>query len=105
MAAAASRGYSYLAITEHGEDLAINGSSREQMLAHRDRIRTVNEAYPDMTLLVRVRAQHRTETGPSTTTPSSASISTGVSLRSTRTSTSPPTRKPSASSRRWRTRQ
>lgn len=51
VAAASARGYSYLAITEHGEDLAINGSSRDQMLAHRDRIRTVNEAYPDMTLL------------------------------------------------------
>ncbi|HJU50969.1 MAG TPA: DNA polymerase/3'-5' exonuclease PolX [Acidimicrobiia bacterium] len=51
VAAAAARGYRYLAITEHGEDLAINGSSREQMLAHRERIRTLNEEYPDMTLL------------------------------------------------------
>ncbi len=51
VAAAAARGYNYLAITEHGEDLAINGSSREQMLAHRDRIRALNESYPDMTLL------------------------------------------------------
>ncbi|HJQ95935.1 MAG TPA: DNA polymerase/3'-5' exonuclease PolX [Acidimicrobiia bacterium] len=51
VAAAAARGYRYLAITEHGEDLAINGSSREQMLAHRDRIRALNESYPDMTLL------------------------------------------------------
>ena len=51
VAAAAARGYHYLAITEHGEDLAINGSSREQMLAHRERIRTLNEQYPDMTLL------------------------------------------------------
>lgn len=51
VAAAAARGYRYLAITEHGEDLAINGSSREQMLAHRDRIRSLGEQYPDMTLL------------------------------------------------------
>lgn len=51
VSAAAARGYHYLAITEHGEDLAINGSSREQMLAHRERIRTLNEQYPDMTLL------------------------------------------------------
>ncbi|HJU81120.1 MAG TPA: DNA polymerase/3'-5' exonuclease PolX [Acidimicrobiia bacterium] len=51
VAAAAARGYHYLAITEHGEDLAINGSSREQMLAHRDRIRSLGEQYPDMTLL------------------------------------------------------
>lgn len=51
VAAAAARGYRYLAITEHGEDLAINGSTREQMLAHRDRIRALNESYPEMTLL------------------------------------------------------
>ena len=51
VAAASARGYHYLAITEHGEDLAINGSSREQMLAHRDRIRALNEDYPEMTLL------------------------------------------------------
>ena len=51
VAAAAARGYSYLAITEHGEDLAINGSSRQAMLEHRDRIRRLNESYPDMTLL------------------------------------------------------
>jgi DNA polymerase (family 10) len=37
--AAVARGYEYVAFTDHGEDLAINGSSREQMLAHRDRIR------------------------------------------------------------------
>lgn len=49
--AAATRGYTYLAITEHGEDLAINGSSREQMLTHRDRIRKLNANYPEMTLL------------------------------------------------------
>jgi DNA polymerase (family 10) len=51
VSAASARNYSYLAITEHGEDLAINGSTREQMLAHRDRIRKLNEKYPDMTLL------------------------------------------------------
>jgi len=51
VAAASARGYSYLAITEHGEDLAINGSTREQMLAHRDRIRSLNENFGDMTLL------------------------------------------------------
>jgi DNA polymerase (family 10) len=51
VAAASARKYTYLAITEHGEDLAINGSSREQMLAHRDRIRRLNEQYPEMTLL------------------------------------------------------
>jgi DNA polymerase (family 10) len=48
---AADRGYDYLAITDHGEDLAINGSTREQMLEHRDRIRALQEEHPDLTLL------------------------------------------------------
>ena len=51
VAAAATRGYEYLAITEHGEDLAINGSSREEMRAHRRRIKSVQEGYPAMRLL------------------------------------------------------
>lgn len=41
--AAVARGYEYVAITDHGEDLAINGSSREEMLAHRDRIRHLEQ--------------------------------------------------------------
>ncbi|MEM9132781.1 MAG: DNA polymerase/3'-5' exonuclease PolX [Actinomycetota bacterium] len=48
---AADLGYEYLAITEHGEDLVINGSSAEELLAHRDRIRALQEEYPDLTLL------------------------------------------------------
>ncbi len=48
---AADRGYRYLAITDHGEDLAINGSTRAQMLAHRDRIRALQEEYPDLRIL------------------------------------------------------
>lgn len=48
---AAQRGYDYLAITDHGEDLAINGSTAEEMLAHRDAIRALQPAYPEMTLL------------------------------------------------------
>ena len=51
VAAAAEKGYEYLAITEHAEDLAINGSSREQMRAHRKRIGVVQDAYPSMRLL------------------------------------------------------
>jgi DNA polymerase (family 10) len=51
VAAAASRGYDYLAITEHGEDLAINGSSRDEMRAHRRRIEAVQTAHPSMRLL------------------------------------------------------
>ena len=51
VAAASARGYEYLAITDHGEDLAINGSSSEEMLAHRDAIRAAQDAAGDMQLL------------------------------------------------------
>lgn len=44
-------GYQYMAFTDHGEDLAINGSSRDQMLAHRDEIRNLEVANPDLKLL------------------------------------------------------
>ncbi len=49
--AAVGEGYEYVAITDHGEDLAINGSSREEMLAHRDSIRALQEDYPDIHIL------------------------------------------------------
>ena len=49
--AAVGGGYEYVAITDHGEDLAINGSSREEMLTHRDAIRALQEDYPDIHLL------------------------------------------------------
>lgn len=49
--AAVGAGYKYVAFTEHGEDLAINGSSRELMLEHRDRIRALQDRYPDIHLL------------------------------------------------------
>jgi DNA polymerase (family 10) len=49
--AALARGYEYVAFTDHGEDLAINGSSREIMLEHRDRIRELQERHPDIRLL------------------------------------------------------
>ena len=48
---AADRGYEYLAITDHGEDLAINGSTREEFLEHREAIRSLQDEYPDLTLL------------------------------------------------------
>jgi len=51
VAAAAARGYEYLAITEHGEELSINGSSKLELEAHRDAIAEVQIDYPDMTLL------------------------------------------------------
>ena len=49
--AAAARGFEYLAITDHGEDLAINGATREQMLAQRKRLAKLQERYPGMRLL------------------------------------------------------
>lgn len=50
-AAAAARGYAYVAITDHGEDLAINGATREQLLAQRRRIATLQKRHPGMTVL------------------------------------------------------
>ncbi len=49
--AVASRGLSYVAITDHGEDLRINGASREQMLAQRKRLDALAERYQPMTIL------------------------------------------------------
>ena len=51
LARAASRNYSYLAITDHGEDLAINGVSRERLLEQRERLGKLQDKYPDMRLL------------------------------------------------------
>jgi DNA polymerase (family 10) len=51
LARAAARGYEYLAITDHGEDLAINGVSRERLLQQRDELRALQERYPEMLLL------------------------------------------------------
>lgn len=49
--AAIAAGYQYVAFTEHGEDLAINGSSRQEMIAHRDRIRKLDDRYGEISLL------------------------------------------------------
>lgn len=49
--AAIDAGFLYVAFTEHGENLAINGSTAQEMLAHRDRIKELNEEYPDIELL------------------------------------------------------
>lgn len=48
---AADRGYEYLAITDHGEDLVINGSTREEFLEHREAIRELQKEYPDLRIL------------------------------------------------------
>ena len=50
-AAAESKGYEYIAFTDHGEDLKINGSTREQMLEHKDNINNLQVQYPNMKLL------------------------------------------------------
>lgn len=49
--AAVTAGYEYIAFTDHGEDLAINGSTRDQMLEHRDLIRTLNAERPELEVL------------------------------------------------------
>jgi len=51
VAAAAGRAYQYLAISDHGEDLAVNGVSREQLLAQRTRLEALREEYPAMAIL------------------------------------------------------
>ncbi|MEE9533904.1 MAG: DNA polymerase/3'-5' exonuclease PolX [Acidimicrobiia bacterium] len=51
VAAAAERGYQYVAITDHGEDLTINGASRKQMRAQRNKISKLQDSYPDLTIL------------------------------------------------------
>jgi DNA polymerase (family 10) len=51
VAAASARGYSYLAITDHGENLAFNGVSREKFLDQRKQIEAMRPRFPEMTLL------------------------------------------------------
>ncbi|MDJ0924299.1 MAG: DNA polymerase/3'-5' exonuclease PolX [Acidimicrobiia bacterium] len=48
---AAERGLEYIAMTEHGEDLAINGLSREQIAAERVELDRLREEYPQVTIL------------------------------------------------------
>ena len=51
VAAAARRGLEYIAMTEHGEELRINGLSREQIAAERIEIERLRTEYPQMTIL------------------------------------------------------
>ena len=51
LAAAAEMGLEYIAVTDHAENLAINGASREQMLAQRRRIAALQEDYLGMRIL------------------------------------------------------
>ena len=49
--AVAARGYRYVAITDHGENLTINGASREQLMAQRKAIARLRLRFPDLTIL------------------------------------------------------
>ena len=51
VAAAVGRGLEYLAITDHAEDLTINGVSREAMLSQRESIRELEQQRGDIALL------------------------------------------------------
>jgi DNA polymerase (family X) len=51
VAAAAARGYAYWAVTDHAEDLTINGLSRQQVRDRRDAIRRLQDDHPDMAIL------------------------------------------------------
>ena len=48
---AARRGLEYLAITDHGENLTINGISRAELLEQRREIASLQEDYPDLRIL------------------------------------------------------
>jgi DNA polymerase (family 10) len=51
VAAAAERGYRYVAITDHAEDLTINGATREQLLGQRRAIERLRRSHPDLAIL------------------------------------------------------
>lgn len=51
LSSAAERGYEYLALTDHAENLAMSGVSREALLAQRREIDALRGRYPGMTLL------------------------------------------------------
>ena len=51
LAAAAARGYSYYAVTDHAEKLSMTGMTREKALAQRATIAQLQERFPKMTIL------------------------------------------------------
>ena len=51
VAGAVARGHEYLAITDHAENLTINGISRQEMLAQRRELRDLEQARGDIALL------------------------------------------------------
>ena len=51
IAAAVSFGHEYVAVSDHGVDLSINGSTAEEMVEHRERLRAIQEDNPDIRIL------------------------------------------------------
>lgn len=51
LTAAAAKGYAYYAVTDHAENLTMNGLTRERMLAQREEIARLQERFPDMRIL------------------------------------------------------
>ncbi len=51
IAAAIGFGHEYVAVTDHGVDLSINGSTAEEMLEHRDRLRAIQEDNAEIRIL------------------------------------------------------
>ena len=51
LTAAAAKGYAYYAVTDHAENLTMNGLSRERMLAQRSEIARLQERFPTMRIL------------------------------------------------------
>ncbi|HWN68251.1 MAG TPA: DNA polymerase/3'-5' exonuclease PolX [Haliangium sp.] len=51
VAQAHARGYQYLAITDHGEDLVMNGVSRQDLTRQRDELARLQERYPKLRLM------------------------------------------------------
>jgi DNA polymerase (family 10) len=51
VASAAARGYEYLAITDHAEDLAMSGATREELVAQRAELDALRGSYPSLALL------------------------------------------------------
>lgn len=49
--AAVARGYEYWAVTDHAENLTMNGLSRERMVAQRGEVARLQERFPSMAIL------------------------------------------------------
>ena len=51
LTAAAAKGYAYYAVTDHAENLTMNGLTRERMLAQREEIARLQAQFPTMRIL------------------------------------------------------